>query len=380
MHLVVNGYFLNQPTTGTGQYTYHLLRELDAWWDGDISVVIPGDEATDRPEGFDRCKFLIAKPPWRGGMGKVWFEYAAVTKAVQQANADVLHVPYFGPPMGSSVPTVVTVHDLLQLVVPALKGGPLVRLYNQFALIGGRHSDVLVADSDHTQRDVERVLRVPSTQVQRIYLACEPRFRPEPEPGERERLAERYGLAGDYLLYAGGLDLRKNVSTLIKAYAQAAVEVPLAIAGATRSRSRMFPDLQSVAKAEGVADRVHFLGWVQEEDKPALYRHCLAFAFPSTHEGFGLTPLEALACGAPVLCSNATSLPEVVGDAALTFAPADTAALAGLLTQVVQDAGLRAKLRALGPKRARHFSWRSTAEQTLQAYQRAIDIFHGTAA
>lgn len=380
MHLAFNGYFLNQPTTGTGQYTHHLLRELQELWDGDISVVIPGNETTERPEGFERCKFLIAKPPWPGGLGKVWFEYAAVTKAAQAAGADVLHVPYFGPPMGSNIPIVVTIHDLLQLVVPELKGGPLVRLYNQFAILGARHADFLVADSDYTQRDVERVLRVPSTQVQRVYLACESRFNPQPAIGEQERLSSRYGLQGEYLLYTGGLDLRKNVATLIRAYARAGVTTPLAIAGATRSRSRQFPDLQAVARSEGVFDRVQFLGWVEEDDKPALYRHCLAFVFPSSNEGFGLTPLEALACGAPVLCSNASSLPEVVGDAAATFDPHDIPALADLIRSVAHDPELRARLRAQGPLRAQRFSWRTTAEQTIEAYHRAIAVFHGTAA
>ena len=126
---------------------------------------------------------------------------------------------------------------------------------------------------------------------------------------ERQRLAERYHLDGDYLLYAGGLDLRKNVTTLIHAYAQSGVTTPLAIAGAPRSAGSQFPDLPAVARGAGVADRVRFLGWVEEDDKPALYRHCQAFAFPSRYEGFGLPVIEAMQLGVPVLTSNTSSRP-----------------------------------------------------------------------
>jgi glycosyltransferase involved in cell wall biosynthesis len=379
MHLLLNGYFLGRPTTGTGQYTHHLLRQLQELWDGDISVIIPGGEDAERPEGFDRCKFYLADSPLGGGLAKVWFEYSAVSKAVSQLKPDVLHIPYFGPPLGAAAPMVVTVHDLIQLVVPALKGGPLVRFYNQCAIQGAKRATYLLADSEFTKQDMLRELKCPPDRVQTVPLACSEEYRPNPEPGERERLAQRYGLAGDYLLYTGGLDLRKNVSALIRAYAQSGVQTPLAIAGAARSRGRQFPDLAAVAKAAGAADRVQFLGWVEEEDKPGLYRNCLAFVFPSTYEGFGLTPLEAMACGAPVLCSNATSLPEVTGDAALSFAPTDEAALAALLQRIVSEPDLRQQLRQRGLQQATRFSWRATAQATIAAYHRAVAL-HSEAA
>ncbi len=371
MHLLLNGWFLGQPTTGSGQYTYHLLRWLQELWPGDISVVMPGGEDVGRPEGFDRCQFYLVSPPLGRKLGKVWFEYSAVSKAVGQLKPDVVHVPYFGPPLHCAAPLVVTLHDLIQLVVPALKGGPFVRFYNQCAIQGAKRAQLLLADSECTKRDALRELKLPEQRLTTVPLACDERFTPDPQPGERERLAQRYGLDGDYLLYAGGLDLRKNVATLIRAYARSGVATPLAIAGAARSRSAQFPDLPAVARSVGAEGRVQFLGWVEEDDKPALYRHCTAFAFPSRYEGFGLTPLEAMASGAPVLCSTASSLPEVTGDAALGFGPDDERTLSDLLARVMADATVRTDLRRRGLAQAAKFSWKATAEATIAAYERA---------
>ncbi|MEK7215036.1 MAG: glycosyltransferase family 1 protein, partial [Chloroflexota bacterium] len=140
---------------------------------------------------------------------------------------------------------------------------------------------------------------------------------------------------------------------------------PLAIAGEPRStNSQAFPDLRSEVLRHGIADRVRFLGWVADEDQPALYRAAHLFVFPSHYEGFGLTPLEAMACGAPVLCSDATSLPEVVGDAALMFSPDDEATLTHLLRTVVDDPALLVDLRRRGIERAQRFSWAKTASET----------------
>ena len=129
MHVLVNGWFVNQPYTGSGQYVRNLLRQLQQVWPGGVSVVIPGNEETGRPEGFDGCRFFVAKPPLPGALGKVFFEYEAISKAADNLKPDVIHIPYFGPPLGSNVPLVVTVHDIIQLVVPGLKGGQIGRAH-----------------------------------------------------------------------------------------------------------------------------------------------------------------------------------------------------------------------------------------------------------
>ncbi|MBI2886693.1 MAG: glycosyltransferase family 4 protein [Chloroflexi bacterium] len=378
MHLAINGYFLAQPTTGTGQYTAGLLRELEDRWPGELSVLLPAAAvATLGQHDASRARFHFLSMPLPGHLGKVWFEQVAVPRAAARLGADLLHIPYLGAPLRSTVPVVVTAHDLIQLMVPQLRGGLLVRLYNLLAAASARRATVILADSEHTRQAVIQRLRISPQRVRRAYLAADQRFGSHQQPAEGALLAAKYGLESPYLLYMGGLDVRKNVAALIRAYARSGCQATLAIAGAPRSgHGAAFPDLRHVAQESGVAERVRFLGWVAEEDKPALYRGALLFVFPSRYEGFGLTPLEAMACGTPVLCSNATSLPEVVGDAALLFSPDDEAGLAELIRQGASDPALRERLGAQGLRRAETFSWTATAQQTIEVYHQVLAREH----
>lgn len=374
MHLAINGYFLDKLTTGTGQYTYQLLRELEDLWPGELTVLLPSTVTLGDHES-SRVRFHTIRTSLPRHWSKLWFEHVGVPRAAQEMGADLVHIPYLGPPLRSAVPYVVTVHDLIQLVVPELRGGVSVNLYNRLAVAGARRAVALLADSEHTRQTVMAHFNVDAEQVHRIYLGVEPRFTSAQQPGEAERLRERYQLKDPFLLYLGGLDWRKNVPFLIRAYARAQVALPLVITGEARStKQSSFPDLRQVVQECSVAEQVRFIGWVADEDKPALYRAASLFIFPSLYEGFGLDPLEALACGTPVLCSNATSLPEVVGDAALLFDPRDEGGLANLIQQAINDPGLLTALRMNGPTQAQRFSWRRTAQETLAVYYRALGV------
>lgn len=373
MHLAINGYFINQPATGTGQYSREMLRALHDLRPGKITVLIPeGVEpktARDLAPGAD-CRVL--RIPIGGSLGKVWFEQVSVPRAAARLGADLLHVPYLGPPLFSAVPVAVTVHDLLQHTVPQLKGRMLVQLYNRLAAASAHRAAAIMADSEYTRSEVVSCLNVPPERAHRVYLAADARFSPSPERQETEMLQRKYGLSDTYLLYMGGLDWRKNVPALLRAYARSGCQAHLAIAGQVRPTSSGFPDLKAEAMRTGIAERVTFLGWADEADKASLYRNALAFVFPSRYEGFGLTPLEAMACGTPVLCSNATSLPEVVGNAALLFAPDDEAQLAAHIESVVNNPDLRDRLRSAGLEQAARFSWRTTAQLTLDIFRHIL--------
>lgn len=373
MHLAINGYFINQPATGTGQYTRELLRMLHDLRPGKITVLIPEsvEPKTVRDLAPDAdCHVL--RTPVGGNLGKVWFEQVSVPRAAARLGADLLHIPYLGPPLFSAVPVAVTVHDLLQHTVPQLKGGILVQLYNRLASASAQRAAAILADSEYTRGEVLSCLKVLPERAHRVYLAADARFSPSPDGQEAEGLRRKYGLSRPYLLYMGGLDWRKNVPALLRAYARSGCQAFLAIAGQARPSSSSFPDLKAEAMRAGITERVRFLGWVDEVDKAALYRNALAFVFPSRYEGFGLTPLEAMACGAPVLCSNATSLPEVVGDAALLFDPDDEAQLATHITSVFSNQSLRDRLRGSGLEQAARFSWRTTAQQTLDIFRHIL--------
>jgi glycosyltransferase involved in cell wall biosynthesis len=262
-----------------------------------------------------------------------------------------------------------------------------VRLYTALVACAARRGRAtrIITISEWSKRDVVRLLGTPEERVHVVYLAADERFRPVNDPAALTDLRARHGLAGRFVFYLGGFDARKDVATLIRAFAAAREDLPdwqLVIAGRLRDDSLLFPDPRLVVRELGLrvveapahdpsADVV-FTGRISEADKPLFYSAAGIFAFPSRYEGFGLDPLEALACGAPVVCSNATCLPEVVGDAALLVPPGDVRGFAEALVHIATDDALRADLRSRGPAQAARFSWARAAEETLSVYHQAV--------
>jgi glycosyltransferase involved in cell wall biosynthesis len=271
-------------------------------------------------------------------------------------------------------PTVFTVHDLAFLERPETHL-PYNRLYLSLMMPRFvRAATAIIADSEATRRDVLRHYGVPSDKVRVVYLGVEQAFRPV-EPAEaRAHVDARYGLSGPYALFVGTLEPRKNVRGLLLAYRRLLQgweeregEAPkLAIAGA---RGWWYQELFRLARGQGLDTAVRFLGRVADEDLPALYSAAAAFVYPSLYEGFGLPPLEALACGTPVVCSNRASLPEVVGDAALQVDTTRTEDIATALERALTDDELRATLRARGLARAGELTWERTGTETARVYR-----------
>jgi len=231
---------------------------------------------------------------------------------------------------------------------------------------------LLLADSEATRRDIMHLLRVSPQRVRVIPLAADERYRPTPTPEDATARA-RYALPEHYVLYLGGFDARKNGSTLLAAWALAAPalgpQFTLIIGGRLPSPDgRLFTDWPRQAAESGLSQSVRFIGPVAEADKPALYRGAAAFVYPSRYEGFGLPPLEAMACGTPVIAGNGGALPEVIGDAGYALPPDDVRALAAAIIACCQDKHLATQLRARGPAQAQKFSWEYTARATAAAY------------
>jgi glycosyltransferase involved in cell wall biosynthesis len=204
-------------------------------------------------------------------------------------------------------------------------------------------------------------------------LAAAAHFSPVEDESRVKRVRELYKLKGDYILAVGSIQPRKNLPLLIAAYADLRRARPqanlpqLALVG---KKAWLYAETLRAIDESGLRDLTVLTGYVAEADLPALYTGALCFVYPSYFEGFGLPPLEAMQCGAPVIAGNRTSLPEVVHDAGLLFDPFDKEALKGALARMIDDANLRARLRVKGRERASHFSWRETARLTLQAYNR----------
>lgn len=373
MRIAISGYFLLHPSTGTGQYTIALVKALGQICDDELVLVCPGQTArlaTSLLEGRRAPWRVLSLPVPAGDLGKLWFEQVGLPRACRPVDADVLHVPYMGSPLLKPCRTVVTVHDLIMLLFPETRRSPQARAYTWLASAGVRRADFILADSLSTQKDLVRRLRIPESRIRVGYLACDEDFRRVDDGPSLDRVRSKYGLEREFLFYIGGLDWRKNVPRLLRAFSMLKQKPQLAIAGrALSQRQDSFPDLPGIVRELGLDNRVVFLGVVPEEDKASLYSACHAFVFPSLYEGFGLTPLEAMACGAPVVCSNASSIPEIVGDAAIPFDPLNEGEMARAMAEVLENSALREQMSRKGLALAKQFSWRRTAEEAIEVYR-----------
>lgn len=374
LRIGVNTFFLQHPNTGSGQYCARLLDALHQI-DGCNSyhLIAPSQDALPRNWRPPAYVVRSAPPALNRQLAKVWFEQVAVPQVCEREKIDLVHYPYFAAPLVCGARVVLTLHDLIPIMLEPYRGSFAARAYSFLVATAAKRAAGIIADSDSTRRDIVRVLKVPDRRIRVVHLAAGENYAATIDRRLVETVRLKYGLDTDYVFYLGGLDVRKNVRRLIKAFArvkrQIGGDAKLAIAGKPMSKSKLFPDLTGVIEGEKLGNSVVFLGRVPEEDCPPLYNGARLFVYPSLYEGFGLPPLEAMACGTPVICSNTSSLPEVVGDAAITVDPTSVDALAEAIQRVLGNEGLQAELREKGLARARRFSWRKTAEQTLTAFE-----------
>lgn len=375
MHIAISAHFWGQTTTGSGQYLHRLVETLSQEYPNLRLTLLAGSShkaATELILPPDGVAWEVIKTPFdtqNENLAKLWFEQVGVPRRAQKLGADVLHVPYFAPPLRCSLPLVVTIHDLIPMILPAYRGSRLVRAYTSLVAYAARYADYILADSDASRRDILRLLPLLPERVKTVYLAVEESFRPQPADVIAE-LRQRLNLPDHFALYLGGFDSRKNVAGLLKALAKSQHNWPLVIAGKLPSRDSAFaPDPRRIVQQLGITERVHFTGWIEEEDKAALLAAASLFVFPSIYEGFGLPILEAMACGTATLTSNISSLPELAGDAACLVPPDETNALSKAMDQLMTDDAARATLAARGVAQAKKFSWQRCAAETEAAYQ-----------
>jgi glycosyltransferase involved in cell wall biosynthesis len=380
MKIAINSLFFQFPTSGSGQYLSSLVHAL-AEVDRQNEYILLGPHPL--PQGSDNsAKFPYGAKPVPGLLAGndnveklVWEQYTGPA-AAHKAGVDVLHVPYFAPPYFPRTPTVVTIHDVIPLRLPLYRAGASVNAYMKLVARAAHKATLVVTVSQHARQDMIDALRLPAERIRVIYEAAGDKYRPITDAAKLAEVRERYGVGTRYILYLGGLDARKNVPQLVKAFSHVYrrlgdPNLQLLIAGNPDKQSGpLFPDPRPVAADLGMTGQIVYR-FIEEEDKPAIYSGATVFVFPSLYEGFGLDPLEAMSCGSPVICSNRTSLPEVVGDAAITLDPDDTHALVEAMCDVLTNSDLQADLRARSLRRATLFNWRSTATETIAAYEEA---------
>jgi glycosyltransferase involved in cell wall biosynthesis len=397
MRIALNAWFVDRPTTGSGQYLAHLLAEYATsptghhfllcgragqpipdlpglsspsfeWW----TVQTPFDGSL--PFAVRRAPSIVRRPPSSPvrHLAKLWFEQVGFPRACRRWGADVAHTPYWASPLAGHTPVVVTIHDLIPVLLPGYRGGRLGRLYTHLVTLSAHRAAHVITDSYASRRDIVARLRIPAERVEAIHLAAGDRFQPVSDPTALDRARAKYGLPPRYLLYLGGFDQRKNVQSILHAYARLGLsDVHLVIAGKLPAHDTAFtPSPRRIADELGISERVRLTGWVDEEDKPALYSGAIALVFPSRYEGFGLPPLEAMSCGTPAIVSDRSSLPEVVGEGGTCVDPDDLDALVRAMRRLATDTALHDRLREAALKQAARFSWRKAAQATLAAYER----------
>lgn len=292
-------------------------------------------------------------------------------RLLRTAHVHVYHSPYYLMPYRPGVPTVLTCHDIIPLLFPGYFTAwqrLMFRLTHQLAL---HTAEVVLAVSQTTRDDLARHLQVATHKIVVIPEGADEHFQPQSRE-EIARVRHIYRLPARYVLYVGSNKPHKNLVRLVQAWAAVAShhrDVYLVIAGPWDKR---YPQARRAVEELEIQERVLFLGAVADEHLPGLYSGAVCFVFPSLYEGFGLPVLEAMACGTPVACSNAASLPEVAGDAALLFEPHQVECIRDALMQLLGDADLRDELARRSRERAVAFSWRRTAAATAEQYARLL--------
>lgn len=361
--------------TGFGRYARNLLRELKPLLPpGSFSAYV--DKPYEIPELFADGGMERIVVPWRPPFYKQLGIQLDIVR--RRRGFDLFHFLYNSPPLWTPCPFVLTLHDLSYFYVPNMVSWVnRTTSWMQFRLKAARARRI-IALTENTRRDIVRWLRIPESRIDVVYHGVEPAFAPAP-PERKASLAHRLGLDRPFLLYVGTYLPHKNLDLLIRAFARVAGSWPgpleLVLAG---KPGRNSANIQRLVRHLGLEDRIRMPGFVPEEDLPALYSLCQAFVFPSKYEGFGMPLLEAMACGAPVLSSRSSCLPEVGGDGAAYFGTEDEAGLAGLLDRILRDEDFRQDLVRRGRDRASQFSWENTARRTLSVYQRALGQIHGS--
>jgi glycosyltransferase involved in cell wall biosynthesis len=375
MRIGIDARYAGDHFPGIGRYILGLARALAELKTEHTLVLIAGGGARRGRYDLEALTGLPGVEVARLGAGPFGpAQHLALPLLARRLRLDLLHAPYFvRPTRWLPCPVVVTVYDLIGLHFPGTLSWRGRLLYRASMARSIRAAAGVLTISESARADLQGAYGLPAERLAVTPLAADGRFRPRPAE-DVALVRARHDLPERYVLYVGSNKPHKNIVALARAWerlrARGAPEVEgcaLVIAG---HQDRKHRELARLARAEGAGSRIRLLPNVADAELPALYSGATVFAFPSLYEGFGLPPLEAMACGAPVLYARSASLPEVVADAGLSFDPTSEAELSEGLARLLGDPGLRRELRARGLRRAGEYSWRRTALETLRIYER----------
>jgi glycosyltransferase involved in cell wall biosynthesis len=349
MNIALDGMPLASQLTGVGHYTAELARNL--------AVVAPSDS------------FTLVAP--NGLLKRRWWSLGLPLHLLRNS-FDLFHGTNYEVPLWSRRPSVVTIHDLSLLLHPEVHEQRLVRRARWRLPLMAKSASKIITPSASVKSEVCEMLGVPAEKVAVTPEAPRPAFKRRKDAGVAE-LLKRLGLDGDFVLYVGTIEPRKNLRRLVEAFERllrsTSLSPKLVIAG---GKGWLMDDFDSLIRQKGMADRVCLTGYLEDADLCGLYSTCAAFVYPSLYEGFGLPPLEAMACGAPVITSRIPSIMETVGSAARLIDPTDVDDLAQAMKEFLNDKNAREHYAELGTNHVKQFSWEQTAAKTLDVYRELL--------
>jgi glycosyltransferase involved in cell wall biosynthesis len=351
---------------GIGTYVRNLVHGLARQEHDDTYVLLC------RKEDAEYLRSLGPKfEPLLEGAGNYSLrEQLSVPLALSRARVDLFHAPHYVVSPLTRCPYVVTIHDCIHLRFPQYLPNRLAPTYARTMMqVAAKRARRVLTVSNASKQDILHYLRIPADKVEVIYNALDTGLAEPPSAEDIARVQERFLLTSPFILYAGNIKPHKNVDRLIEAYSilrrRGMEDTKLLIIGDAISK---YPNLRRLVHRFQLHPHVRFLGFVPEATLAALYRLASVFVFPSLYEGFGLPPLEAMSAGTPVVTSNVSSLPEVVGDAAVMIDPMDAGAIAEAMARVLGDPDLRADLIRKGHERVKVFSWERSVQRVRAVY------------
>ena len=366
MHVAIDARLAHYTAGGIVHHTLNLARALAA--------VAPTDRFTllrsvKQRGGLPSAKNLRSTPLLTPPHHR--FEQLVLPIEIARVRPDVLHCPDFIPPFRRTCPAVVTVHDVAFLRFPETLTADSRRYYGQVRrAIESAERTIVVSAA--TARDLAELLDIGTERVRVVHNGLDPIFRQPPDAAAVDRVRARWSLTRPYLIHLGTLEPRKDIPILLRAFAAVRAQHPDLLLALVGRRGWLYAPIFAEIETLGLREVVRTIEDAADVDLPPLFDGASAFAYPSRYEGFGLPPLQALARGVPTVVADTSSLPEVVGDAALLHPPGDHEALAAALLRLLEDEVLRADLRARGPARAAGFTWEQAAHQTLAVYREAL--------
>lgn len=370
MRIGIDATALPAQPFGAGVYIIQLIRALAGLGGKDDLVVfvhrsrraIIGDVA-----GIEWVN-VPDKPPWR----RLLWEQLALPRLARRARLDLLHSPHYTRPFWLPCKSIVTLHDMTFFLYPELHTQAKRLFFPAAIRASAPLADALIAVSENTRQDAIRLLHLPPQKVFTVHHGVTDDFKPINEPGLLENVRHKYGLPSQFILYVGLVEPRKNLPLLLRSFKKATdegIQASLVVAG---SFGWMVDAVFEQIRALGLETKVLFTGYIPRQDLPMIYNLADLLVYPTLYEGFGLPVLEAMACGLPVVATEVSSIPEVIGEAGVLVPPTDEDALAQAILSVWRDSDLRRRLSEQGRERALTFTWQRTAQETAWIYHQVL--------